>query len=99
MNFPVDFEQKARQAKQATGGGYPVQISSADLMANFEFAALDARPSVNGTPQPFSTTQENKGGNKTNRILTFNPPPPLDGKTYVLGFAGGRFQWLPTEEC
>lgn len=98
MNFPVDFEIKARQPRQATGG-YPSQISSADLMANFEFAALDARPSVNGTPQPFSITKESAGGNKTSRILTFNPAPPLDDKTYVLGFSGGRFQWLPTEKC
>lgn len=97
MNFPVDFEIKARQPRQATGG-YPSQISSADLMANFQFAALDARPSLNGTPQPFAITQESSG-NKTKRMLTFNPPPPLDGKTYVLGFSGGKFTWLPTEAC
>jgi len=97
MNFPVDFEIKARQPRQATGG-YPSQISSADLMANFQFAALDARSSLNGTPQPFAITQESSG-NKTKRILTFNPPPPLDEKTYVLGFSGGKFTWLPTEQC
>ena len=42
MNLPVDFEAKARGAKQASGGGYPVQLSAADLMRNFVHAALDA---------------------------------------------------------
>jgi hypothetical protein len=98
MKFPVDFEEKAKQAKQASGG-YPVQISSADLMANFHFAALEAKASVQGSPQPFSTTQENLGGTKTTRVLTFNPPPPTDGRTYVFGFSGGSFAWIATEEC
>jgi hypothetical protein len=99
MNFPVDFEQKAQASRSASGGGYPAQIRAADLMANFAYAALDAKSVVQGSPQPFSTTQENRGGTKTVRMLTFNPPPPTDGKTYVFAFAGGAFKWLPTEEC
>jgi len=39
MSLPVDFETKARQPKSATGGGYPVQLSAADLMKNFVYAA------------------------------------------------------------
>jgi hypothetical protein len=99
MKFPVDFEQKAQAARSASGGGYPVQISSSDLMANFTYAALDAKSVVQGAPQPFSTTQENQGGNKTVRLLTFDPPPPQDGKTYIFAFSGGAFKWLPTEKC
>ena len=95
MNFPVDFEQKAQAARSASGGGYPVQISAADLMANFAYAALDAKSVVQGDPQPFSTTQENQGGNKTVRFLTLNPPPPHDSKKYTFAFLGGKFDWVP----
>lgn len=99
MNFPVNFEQKAEVARSASGAGYPVQISAADLMANFAYAALDAKKLVQGTPQPFSTTEENQGGNKTIRLLMFDPPPPTDGATYIFAFSKGAFKWLPTEEC
>lgn len=99
MNFPVDFEQKAQAGRSASGGGYPVQIRAEDLMANFAYAALEAKAIVQGTPQPFSSTEENQGGSKTVRVLTIDPPPPTDGKTYVFAFSAGAFKWLPTEEC
>lgn len=97
MNFPVNFEERAKAAKSATGSGYPIQISSSDLMANFHFAALEAKSFSNDTPQPFSVTEENMGNHRT-RVLNFTPPP-LDGKTYIFAFHGGAFTWLPTEEC
>lgn len=45
-NLPVNFEEKARQPARASGGGYPVQLSAADLMKNFVHAALDADESL-----------------------------------------------------
>lgn len=39
MSLPVDFEEKARAAASAKGGGYPTQISASDLMQNFVYAA------------------------------------------------------------
>lgn len=96
MKFPVDFQEKAKQKTKS--GGYPAQISSADLMANFHYAALDAKNTVNNTPQPFSITESIDGTN-VSRVLILNPPPPLDGETYIFAFSGGAFQWIATEEC
>lgn len=95
---PISFTEKAKET--AKGGGYPLQISASDLDQNFIYATIDI-PEANsqGLPQPFLVSDIVGPSGKTQRQLTFNPPPPLDGKTYVLGFAGGRFQWLPTEEC
>lgn len=113
MNLPVDFESKARAAKSASGGGYPVQISAADLMRNFVFAALDADDSLIET-----TTAQ--GGHETRKLkipavptngtkmlaaesgaLTWAdtiPTPPGSG-THVLGSVGGELTWIETQEC
>ena len=45
-DLPVNFEERARAAREASGGGYPVQISAGDLMRNFVFSALDADESL-----------------------------------------------------
>lgn len=45
-DFPIDFEAKIKAPRSASGGGYPVQISAADLMRNFVHAALEADPSL-----------------------------------------------------
>jgi hypothetical protein len=89
MNLPVDFEAKARGAKDASGGGYPVQLSAADLMRNFVFAALDADESlIEETP--------GQGGHTARRLKI--PAAPSSG-THVLGAIDGTLQWIATEEC
>ena len=89
MTLPVDFEAKARGAKDASGGGYPVQLSAADLMRNFVFAALDADESL---------IEETTGqGGHAQRKLKI-PAAPSSG-THVLGAVGGALTWIATEEC
>jgi hypothetical protein len=89
MSLPVDFEALARQAKQASGGGYPVQISAADLMRNFVFAALDADPSL-------IETTTGQGGHTARKLKI---PAAPSGGTHVLGAVDGVLQWIATEEC
>lgn len=114
MTLPVDFEALARGAKKASGGGYPVQISAADLQKNFVFAALDADASL-------LETVTGPGGHSarklrlpavpavtTPQVLTASagdlswaegiPPAPTSG-THVLGCVNGELQWIATEEC
>ena len=88
-NLPVDFEAKAKQAKQASGGGYPVQLSAADLMRNFVHAALEVDESL-----VEQTTGQ--GGHQARKLKI--PPAPGSG-THVLGAVGGTLQWIATEEC
>jgi hypothetical protein len=89
MTLPVDFEALARAAKNASGGGYPVQLSAADLQKNFVFASLDADPSLieNTTGQ---------GGHPARKLKI---PAAPGGGTYVLGAVNGALQWIATEEC
>jgi hypothetical protein len=89
MTLPVDFETKARGAKDASGGGYPVQLSAADLMRNFVFAALDADESL-------IEATTGQGGHPARRLAI--PTVPSSG-THVLGAVGGSLQWIATEEC
>jgi hypothetical protein len=89
MNLPVDFEAKARGAKQASGGGYPVQLSAADLMRNFVHAALDADPSL-------IEQTTGQGGHQGRKLKI--PAVPASG-THVLGAVDGALQWIATEEC
>ena len=87
--LPIDFEAKARGAKQASGGGYPVQLSAADLMRNFVHAALDADPSL-------IEQTTGQGGHQGRKLKI--PAAPGSG-TYVLGAVDGAIQWIATEEC
>ena len=89
MTLPVDFEAKVRQPAQASGGGYPVQLSAADLMRNFVHAALDADPSL-------IEQTTGQGGHKARKLKI--PAVPSTG-THVLGAVDGTLQWLATEEC
>lgn len=89
MSIPVDFETKVKDAKSASGGGYPVQLSAADLMKNFYYAALDADPSLIE-----ETTSQ--GGHPARKLKI--PAAPATG-THVLGVVDGALQWLATEEC
>ena len=89
MKLPVDFEALARSAPSATGSGYPVQLSAADLMKNFVFASLDADPSLIQ-----KTTGE--GGYESRKLKI--PAVPSSG-THVLGAVNGTLQWIATEEC
>ena len=114
MTLPVDFEAKVRQPAQASGGGYPVQLSAGDLMKNFVHAALDADPSL-------IETTPGQGGHPARKLkipavpdgsdaqqltasggilswTTGIPTPPSSG-THVLGAVGGVLTWLATEEC
>jgi hypothetical protein len=91
-DLPVDFEAKARGAKSASGGGYPVQLSAADLMKNFVYAALDADPSLIER----TTGQGGHAGRKLK--IPVIPAAPTSG-THVLGAVNGTLTWLATEEC
>lgn len=89
MKLPVDFESIIKSPKNASGGGYPVQISASDLMSNFVYAALDADPSlINETT--------GQGGHKVRKLKI--PAVPSSG-THVLGAVNGALQWLATEAC
>ena len=98
VSLPVDFVAKAQTAAKPGASGYPYTLSAADLMANFHAATLDATSVVNGTAQPFSTQEVAVGPNQKQRTLQLNPPPPVDGKSYIFSFVGGAFVWreLPT---
>ena len=88
-NLPVDFEAKAKQAKQASGGGYPVQLSAADLMRNFVHAALEIDDSL-------IETTTGLGGHTARKLKI----PALPGSgTHVLGSVDGALEWIATEEC
>ena len=87
-SLPVDFEAKARGAKGASPGGYPVQISAADLMRNFVFA-LEADPSL-------IEQTTGQGGHAARKLKI---PAVPGGGTYVLGAKDGTLTWIATEEC
>jgi hypothetical protein len=89
MTLPIDFEALARAAKSASGGGYPVQLSAADLMRNFAMAALDADESL-------IEQTTGQGGHPARRLKI--PAAPSSG-THVLGAVGGALAWIATEEC
>jgi hypothetical protein len=89
MTLPVDFETKARAARSASGGGYPGQISAADLMKNFVYAGLDADDSL-------IKDEIGQGGHKSRKLKI--PAVPGSG-THVLGAVDGVLQWVATEEC
>ena len=89
MTLPIDFEAKVKAPPGASGGGYPVQLSAADLMKNFVHAALDADPSlIEQTP--------GQGGHPARKLKI--PAVPASG-THVLGSVNGALQWIATEEC
>lgn len=88
-SLPIDFETKAKQAKQASGGGYPVQLSAADLMKNFVMAALDADESL-------IEQTTGQGGHPARKLKI---PAVPGGGTYVLGAVDGVLTWIATEEC
>lgn len=89
MTLPVDFEAKARDAKSASGGGYPVQLSAADLMKNFVYATLDADASL-------IEETTGQGGHKARKLKI---PAMPGGGTHVLGAVDGSLTWIETEEC
>lgn len=84
MNLPVDFEEKARQTKQASGGGYPVQLSAADLMKNFVHAALDADPSL-------IEQTTGQGGHPARKLKI--PALPDGADPLALTASGGALSW------
>ena len=88
-DLPIDFEAKIKAPRSANGGGYPVQLSAADLMKNFVYAALDADPSL--------IEQTTGQGGHPQRKLKL-PAAPTTG-THVLGIKDGAFEWIETEEC
>jgi len=107
MKFPVDFSQKARDAKSASGGGYPIQISAADLMSDFNYAALDAEAGLitesNGTrklkiPSPSGSNKVLGCDGSSMSWKDDIPAAPTSG-THVLGAVDGTIQWIATEEC
>lgn len=87
--LPVDFETKVKQPREASGGGYPVQLSAADIMKNFVHAALDADPTL-------IEQTTGQGGHPARKLKI--PAVPASG-THVLGAVDGALQWIATEEC
>lgn len=109
MDLPVNFEEKARVAKQASGGGYPVQLSAGDLMKNFVYAALDADPTLieqttgqGGHPARKLKIDPGTAAGQlmqwTGSVWSTTPTPPASG-TFVLGAVDGTIKWIATEGC
>jgi hypothetical protein len=90
MKLPVDFSEKAKAAKQVSGGGYPVQLSAADLMKNFKYSAGDFEA------ESFTVTES---GDTRNIDLKLKIPALPGSGTHVLGAVDGVLQWIATEEC
>ena len=88
IDLPIKFDQLVKLPGGAGGTGYPYRISAKDLMANFEYAALDVDDSWIDSP----ATSYGQG-----RKLKL-PALPTGG-TYVLGCVDGTLQWIETEEC
>lgn len=88
QDFPVNFQDKVRMPGAANGTGYPYRISAMDLMANFNFAALDADETW------VESVQSSLGGGRKLKL----PALPDTGK-HVLGCVDGTLQWIETEEC
>lgn len=84
MTLPVDFESKARQGRQASGGGYPAQISAADLMRNFVHASLDADPSL-------IEQTTGQGGHPARKLKI--PAVPDGADPLALTASGGVLSW------
>lgn len=90
MKLPVDFSANVKGAKQASGGGYPVQISAGDLMKNFKYAAGDFEA------ESFTVTES---GDSRKIDLKLKIPAVPGSGTHVLGVKDGTLQWIATEEC
>jgi hypothetical protein len=90
MKLPVDFSEKAKAAKQVSGGGYPVQLSAGDLMKNFKYAAGDFEA------ESFTVTES---GDSRKIDLKLKIPAAPGSGTHVLGAVNGTLTWLATEAC
>ena len=90
MRFPVDFEAKVKTPASASGGGYPIQLSAADLMKNFKYSAGDFEA------ESFTVT-ESSDSRKIDLKLKI-PAVPASG-THVLGVVNGSLAWIATEQC
>lgn len=90
---PVDFEAKANLPINYASGGYPLQISSADLNRNFVFATA-----AHSEIWFEVTTEMGMMGHNTRRVSLKFPPPPEQG-THVLGVINNVFTWIETEDC
>lgn len=89
LNFPVDFEEKAKLPPAANFSGYPYRISAGDLMRNFNYAALTA---------PDGWIEEGSVGSHPGRKLKLPEIPSGDG-IFLLGCEGGELKWIETESC
>jgi len=87
-SLPVDFQAKAKEPRKP-GGGYPLQLSSEDLMKNFVFAALQAEEGW----------LEEATGQLGHRARKLKLPAINATGTYVLGTVDGTLQWIETEDC
>lgn len=96
MSVPISF----RQSVTAKSEKYPTQISATDLDKNFNYCNTQFPPAnTQGIPQPWVIEEFIGESGDTQQRLFFSPSPPTDGGTYVLGFVGGKFQWIATEAC
>lgn len=95
MKIPVDFEEKVKRPANASGGGYPVQLSARDLMQNFVYATEEFN-SADFVEEEAS----GQGGFPKRKVSLKYRIPNLPGSgTYVLGSVNGVLEWISTEEC
>ena len=113
IDLPIKFDQLVKLPGGAGGTGYPYRISAKDLMANFEYAALDADDSwiestggytgqgrklkLPAVPSDGETQNLSSVGGSISWTPAL-PALPASG-TYVLGCVDGTLQWIETEEC
>ena len=90
---PVSFTEKAKAS--ANGGGYPVQISAADLDRNFTYATTDfPKYDDGGNEQPWIVTEIVGPSGHTQRQLVLNPAAPSGGSSFFC-VQDGTLTWLP----
>lgn len=83
ISLPVDFEAKLKSPPRVSGG-YPMQLSAADLMKNFTFATLDADESL-------IESTSGSGGHPGRKLKI--PAIPPGESPLALTATGGSLSW------
>lgn len=87
IDLPINFNVKVKMSAGAGGAGYPYRISASDLMANFNYSALDVDDSW------IEDTRTSFGPGRKIKL----PALPYSG-THTLGCVSGDLQWIVNEE-
>lgn len=86
IDLPIKFDQLVKMPGDGGGTGYPYRISARDLMANFNYAALDADDSWIESADAY-----------TGQGRKLKLPALTTGGTYVLACVDGYLEWIETE--